>query len=59
MKNDKENPPSETTIVRAKDLMELMRVGERTAFRRLKEIKEHYRLKTVLYCHVKKHFHIL
>jgi len=59
MKYDSKNPPTDISHIRAKDLMELMGFGERTAFRHLKKIKEHYHLETVLYCHVKKHFHIL
>ena len=59
MKNDVENTPPDTSIVRAKDLMKWLKIGERTAFRHLKKMKTKYHLENVLYCHFKKHFHIL
>jgi hypothetical protein len=51
--------PSETTIIRAKDLMLLIGCGENTAFKLLKDIKDEYHLKRVLYYHVKKYLSIL
>jgi len=48
-------PPSETTIIRAKDLMLLVGCGKNTAFRLLKDIKDEYHLKRVTYYHVKKY----
>ena len=47
--------PSETTFIRAKDLARLTGCGEWTAFKLLKDIKNEYNVKRVLYSHVKKY----
>jgi hypothetical protein len=49
------NSQSETAIIRAKDLTELTGCSERSAFRLLKDIKDEYKVKKVLYHHVKKY----
>jgi len=50
--------PSETMVIRAKDLVNIFGYTERTAFRYLRDIKSQYGLKTVLCLHVKMYFHI-
>ena len=57
MNNQNTEERGDLTIIRAKDIMELQGVGESTAFKYLKDIKDEYNLKKVLYCHVKKYFH--
>jgi hypothetical protein len=42
-------------IIRAKDIMELQGCGENTAFRLLKDIKDEYYIKRVLFHHFKKY----
>jgi hypothetical protein len=59
MNNQNITSPSETTIIRGKDLMQIVGCGENTAFRLLKDIKDEYHLKRVLYYHVKKYLSIV
>jgi hypothetical protein len=60
MKNVLENkePYSDLSIIKAKDLAELIGCSEKTAFKYLKDIKEEYHLKRVHYFHVKKYLAI-
>jgi len=46
---------SDFRIIRAKDIMELQGVGESTAFKYLKDIKNEYNIKRVLFHHYKKY----
>ena len=50
--------PSETTVIRAKDLMNIFGYKPRTAYKYLKDIKEEYNIKQVLYQHVKRYYHL-
>lgn len=57
MKNELENkePYSDLNIIKAKDLAALTRCSENTAYKLLRDIKGEYRVKRVLYYHVKKY----
>jgi hypothetical protein len=52
------NPFSDLSIIRAKDLSMLTSCGEKTAYKLLRDIKDEYHLKRVLYFHVKKYLAI-
>ena len=47
--------PSETTLIRAKDLMNITGCKERFAFELLSDIKKAYKVKWVFYHHVKRY----
>lgn len=49
---------SEFQIIRVKDIQNLMNVSKRTAERYIKDIKETYKIRFVLYKHYKKYFQI-
>ena len=59
MNNPNVTSPSDTSIIRAKDLRALTGCGEHFSYKLLKDIKNEYHLKRVLYYHVKKYLSIL
>ncbi|MCL2682248.1 MAG: hypothetical protein FWE63_02025 [Bacteroidales bacterium] len=50
--------PSETTVMRVKDLMSITNTGRRYSKALLENIKEQYSVDIVTYQHVKKYLHI-
>jgi len=50
--------PSDTRVITHKDLMNIFGYGERTAYKYLKDVKDHYNIKRVYYFHVKEYFEL-